>query len=272
LAKKNDLPALPFYPGDWFKALDVQLLPRDIRMTWFEMLLRMWESKRRGYLSINGEPPSMEELAQLLGFGSDVKLCEKHIEFLEKKEIFSRNKDGIIFNRRMVRDAKVSQKRSKAGKKGMKSRYKEVRNSYNKTANTSLTNTESESEVENEIITTKEGGVGETRKLFVVWSRNYENLGELQSAEKLINDYGFDRVKFAFHIAAEQGKAKCNIGYVRGILKNHTHQSLEEWKKDESDNRGKTNRTEGTRGSVDADKYRQELNTIKSPGSRMASD
>lgn len=145
--KKNDLPAMPFYWGDWFKALDVQMLPRDIRCTWFEILGRMWESKNRGELSINGEPPTIEQLAQLLGFGSDIKECQRHLDYLERFSIYSRKKNGVIYCRKMVHEEDVSCKRSKAGKLGMSSRYDVC---YNKKGNKKLTNTEDEYEYENE--------------------------------------------------------------------------------------------------------------------------
>jgi len=139
MAKKHDLPSQPWYWGDWFKAMDVQALPRDIRCTWFEMIGRMWESKNRGELSINNRGLSIEQLAQLLGFGGDVEECKRHLDYLEEFSIFSRKKNGVIFCRKMVKDEKIRVSRSSAGTKGMKSRY-------NKSDNKTLTNTEDESE------------------------------------------------------------------------------------------------------------------------------
>lgn len=164
MAKKKDLPYLPFYPGDWFKALDVQALPRDIRLTWFEMLLRMWESKKRGFLTINGNVPTLEQIAQMLGFGEDVQKCEFHLTFLEKNSIFSRNKVGIIYNRKMVRDDALSLKRSKSGQKGMKSRYSKDEICYNKTDNKDVTNADIDIDIISSSFASKEGGVGETEK------------------------------------------------------------------------------------------------------------
>ena len=55
------------------------------------------------------------------------------------------------------------------------------------------------------------------KKLFIKrWSRNYKNFSELQGAEKLVLDYGIDKVNNAFRIAGESGKD--SIPYVRGIL------------------------------------------------------
>jgi hypothetical protein len=57
MGKKNDLPAMMFYVGDWRKAPEIRALPLDARALWFEMLCLMWEMPRRGYLSINGKDP-----------------------------------------------------------------------------------------------------------------------------------------------------------------------------------------------------------------------
>ena len=48
------------------------------------------------------------------------------------------------------------------------------------------------------------------------WSRPYKNLSELQGAEKLVLEFGYDKVNDAFRKAGENGITK--IPYVRGIL------------------------------------------------------
>lgn len=59
----------------------------------------------------------------------------------------------------------------------------------------------------------------EVTKLFIKrWSRNYKNFSELQGAEKLVLEFGIDKVNNAFRIAGEAGKDKDTIPYVRGIL------------------------------------------------------
>jgi len=45
--KKDDLPAMPFYVGDWLKCPEVRALPLDYRALWFDMLCFMWESTER---------------------------------------------------------------------------------------------------------------------------------------------------------------------------------------------------------------------------------
>lgn len=120
-SKKHDLPYMPFYIGDWFKSPDIRALPLDVRMIWFEMLCLMWESKKRGYLQINGMKTDDKFIAKMLGI--DVKVYKKSLKILEKFGVFSRDENGVIYSRRMVKDEEIRQKKQKAGKKGMLNRY-----------------------------------------------------------------------------------------------------------------------------------------------------
>ena len=147
--KKHDLPSMPFYFGDWRKAPEVRALDLDVRMIWFEMLGYMWESTERGYLTINGNPPATETLARMLGI--DITKLQHALQQMSGFDVYSvRLSDGAIFSRKMVNDVDISEKRSGAGKKGMKSRYKAPVN--NKTSNVVISNTitNTESEYENE--------------------------------------------------------------------------------------------------------------------------
>jgi hypothetical protein len=111
--KKKDLPAMPFYWGDWFKATDVQSMSRECKCIWFEMLGRMWESNERGVLvSSNGSAYSDENVCNMLGISRDL------LEQIERTGVFSRRTDGAIFSRRMVRDENIRCKRATAGAVG----------------------------------------------------------------------------------------------------------------------------------------------------------
>lgn len=117
--KKNDLPAMPLYWGDIFKASDVMSLPKDIRDTFWLCLGRMWESNPRGYLMVNGRKPTDSELASMLMFGLDNHLVNQHLNHLvDATGIFSKNSQGIIFSRRMVNDEKNREIKRNNGKLG----------------------------------------------------------------------------------------------------------------------------------------------------------
>ena len=122
MAKKDDLPYMPFYIGDWRKATDVQALPLESKAIWFEMLLYMWESTERGYLTVNGKPIPENALARMLGLPE--LLLKQNVKYLLDFGVASiRESDGAIFCRRMVRDQEIREKRQKAGSLGGKKSF-----------------------------------------------------------------------------------------------------------------------------------------------------
>lgn len=151
MTKKHDLPAMPFYVGDWRKAPDIRSLSLEERALWFEMLCLMWESPRRGYLTIDGTAPIDDEtLGRMIGEHSFVITKIKHV--LASRNVFSVEEEtNILFNRRMVRDEKIRESRSTAGSYGMSVRYKKEGVCYNKTLNKVVTKPEDENEDESVI-------------------------------------------------------------------------------------------------------------------------
>lgn len=119
MTKKDDLPAMPFYWGEWFKSLDIQSLPRDTRCVWFEMLGRMWDSSERGYLTINGKPLEAGAKASALGFGENIKAYLEYEKKLEDYGIFSRREsDGAIYSRFILKLVEIRKKKQESGSKG----------------------------------------------------------------------------------------------------------------------------------------------------------
>jgi hypothetical protein len=96
------------------------------------MLCIMYEGSPYGHLSMHGEPLTIDDLTRLVSCPKDE--VEKLLQELEKKEIFSRNSAGCIYNRRMLRDKEISAIRTEVGKKGGNPNYlrgtvpKELRN------------------------------------------------------------------------------------------------------------------------------------------------
>ena len=81
---------------------------------WMRMLAIMARSKKKGYLLDGNQNMTMEILARLVG--STIQEVKPLLEELKQHEVFSISDDGIIYNRRMVREAEISEKRSLAGK------------------------------------------------------------------------------------------------------------------------------------------------------------
>lgn len=106
-----------FWWCDWQNDKALQRCSLAARGLWIEMLAICHDSERPGYLLINGEPPDDEALADILG-KTTVKEISKLLEELERRKVFSRDEQGIIFSRRMVKDTAASAQASEWGKRG----------------------------------------------------------------------------------------------------------------------------------------------------------
>lgn len=111
-------PSFQFYPGDWKRDAGVQSLSFEERGVWFEMMLLMFESAERGKLVFgSGTPMPEDAVARSLGLDRQryVQILRKLLDYgVASKE----EETGIIFCRRMVRDAELSRKRAECGKLG----------------------------------------------------------------------------------------------------------------------------------------------------------
>lgn len=139
-------PYIPLYTGDYLK--DTRSLPLNVRGAWVDLMIFMWEAKCRGVL-IN----TMPEYAQMMS--CTFEEANLVIGLLQQKQIcdFEIMADGFVklISRRMVRDAKLSKVRAKAGKKGMKSRYSREDVCNNKTDNKTLTTSDNDIDNDNEV-------------------------------------------------------------------------------------------------------------------------
>jgi hypothetical protein len=108
-------PAFQFYPADYER--DMQTLGLSEQGLWMRMLCKMHWAKRRGYLEHpSGVPISAEELARMVG--QSVEKVQQILTSMERVGIFSKEKSGVIFSRRMAHDTEISNKRKQAGKLG----------------------------------------------------------------------------------------------------------------------------------------------------------
>lgn len=99
---QSKLPAFQFYPADWRKDPGVQSLTYFDRGVWFEILCLMHESEQRGKLLLNGKPMPNEVLARLLGL--DKQLLVKTLSTLIEFGVATQDENGMLINRRMIRD------------------------------------------------------------------------------------------------------------------------------------------------------------------------
>lgn len=109
-------PAFQFYPADWRKDADLQSCSIGARGLWIEMLCVMHECAPYGHLCVNGRPMTDEQLARLVG--ESVKSTAKWLSELESAAVFSKDDQGRIYSRRMVKDERLRNIRAEAGAKG----------------------------------------------------------------------------------------------------------------------------------------------------------
>jgi hypothetical protein len=114
----------------WFKAWtndiladsSLKSLPLAARGFWLYLMCLMHKSPRKGFLvQENGKPYSNEQLASNSGCSAEeaAHLYQMLISF----GVFSVSEDGLVFSRRMVREANLSNIRSEAGSKRGKKEF-----------------------------------------------------------------------------------------------------------------------------------------------------
>lgn len=109
-------PWMKFYPADWRSDPMLRLCSIAARGLWIEMICLMHEADPYGHLLINKKAPSDTQIGALTGV--DPSTVRTLISELEEAGVFSRNRAGVIYSRRMVADEKKAEQARKVGKLG----------------------------------------------------------------------------------------------------------------------------------------------------------
>ncbi len=99
-------PWLKFYPADWQADQALRLCSLAARGMWIECMCIMHRAVPYGHLVVNGRPVTDTQLAVLAG--AHPSQIPDLIRELEEAGVFSRTKQGVIYSRRLSRDAKRS--------------------------------------------------------------------------------------------------------------------------------------------------------------------
>lgn len=83
---------------------------------WMRMLCIAAEHDPPGYIAINGRGLAEEDIARVTG-GSILEVCQLVAE-MDRNGVFSRDRRGWIYSRRMINEAKMRRNASEWGKKG----------------------------------------------------------------------------------------------------------------------------------------------------------
>lgn len=95
-------PAFQWYPGDAQRDTALRACPLEARGLWREMMDLMHDGEPYGHLTAGGEAIDVATLAGIAGV--TVARCQALVGHLERRKVFSRTPDGVIYSRRMVRD------------------------------------------------------------------------------------------------------------------------------------------------------------------------
>ena len=109
-------PAFQFYPADWRKDPALSACSLSARGLWIELMCIAHEGGTYGVLSINGKPMAPAQIARMVGESPSV--VAKLLAELEDAGVFSRDEQGCIYSRRMVKDEHVRNVRADAGRLG----------------------------------------------------------------------------------------------------------------------------------------------------------
>lgn len=100
------LPAMQFYPGDWWRDLGVLSLSCEERGAWFQLLLLMHDSEKRGILLINGKPPTDQMLSNVLAL--EISRVREVLDKIVSKGVASVDQNtGALICRRMLHLHKI---------------------------------------------------------------------------------------------------------------------------------------------------------------------
>lgn len=105
-----------FYWSDWSNDPALRLCSLSAQGLWMRMLCVAAEAEPYGYVMVNGIPLDASGIARLAG--ETKATVDGLLSELEARGVFSRDRRGCIYSRRMVRDEKNSEKNQKNGKKG----------------------------------------------------------------------------------------------------------------------------------------------------------
>lgn len=130
---------------DWQNDEALQLCSLAAQGLWMRLLCLAHASEPVGHVLLNGKRPTSDQIAILVR--SDRDQVEMLLSELQDAGVFSKTKGGVIFSRRMVRDAQASEVARENGKKGGNPKLKGVNPPVNQGVGNGL-NLESESEIE----------------------------------------------------------------------------------------------------------------------------
>lgn len=141
--KAKKLCYIHFYPNDWLSDERVRSVSPAARGLWIDLLCIMHKNDPRGYLQrADGAPYSTEQISSMTGICHDFAIGL--LSELLSSGVASQTDEGVIFNRRMVREGDLSEKRAIAGTIGSQKRWQNDSKQHGKTIATADSDNDSD--------------------------------------------------------------------------------------------------------------------------------
>ena len=97
-----------FFWSDWSNDPALRICSLAAQGLWMRMLCIAAEADPTGYVTVNGRPLGVTDIARLAGVTETE--CESLLAELDWNGVFSRDRKDAIYSRRMVRDAKTAKR------------------------------------------------------------------------------------------------------------------------------------------------------------------
>ncbi|GAC1601588.1 MAG: hypothetical protein NVS3B2_04630 [Ramlibacter sp.] len=107
---------IKFWPQDWQREPALRICSLAARGLWMDLLCIMHDGTPYGHLTINAQVPTPAQLGRITG--SAESEVAGLLGELEAARVFSRTPAGIIYSRRLVRDALAGEKAAQDGATG----------------------------------------------------------------------------------------------------------------------------------------------------------
>lgn len=111
---------MKFSPRRWRLDEKLRMCSVAARGAWMELICIMHEAEPYGHLLVAGKPPNDRMLSVMTGI--PIIELSTLLHELEENEVFSRNKDGVVFSRAMVRDEEAHIAAVNFGNKGVEAK------------------------------------------------------------------------------------------------------------------------------------------------------
>lgn len=125
---KAKRPASQYYWANWLSDTMLQTCSLPARGMWHEMNCLMHQCEPYGHLYRNGKPMQPAQIANLVRVSESI--CKKLLAELEDAGVFSRDAQGAIFSRRMVRDEAAREARAAGGHAGGEHGHKGAKDGF----------------------------------------------------------------------------------------------------------------------------------------------